>query len=121
MQLYKVHQKRVSKPLVDVAAEVARSLDAADLRIPNGEIAITAGSRGIANIDVITRAAGDWLKAQGASPFIVPAMGSDNGATAQGQRNMIESLGVTEQAMGMEIRSSMDVVKLGSVATRAAR
>ena len=117
MHVYKVHQKLVSNPLSDVAAEVARSLDAAGLRIPEGEIAITAGSRGITNIDVITRATGDWLKAQGASPFIVPAMGSHNGATADGQRNMLESLGITEQAMEMEIRACMDVVKLGSVAT----
>ena len=117
MNLYKVHQKLVSNPLADVPGEVMRRLDAAGLDIPQGEVAITAGSRGISNIDVITRAAGDWLKARGATPFIVPAMGSHNGATAEGQRNMIESLGITKQAMEMEIRSSMDVVKMGSVAS----
>jgi len=80
-------------------------------------IALTAGSRGIANLAAITRAAGNWLKAHGAHPFLVPCMGSHNGATASGQRAMIESLGLTEEAMGLPIRSSMDVVQLGTVAT----
>jgi|ETNmetMinimDraft_26_1059896.scaffolds.fasta_scaffold49052_1 hypothetical protein len=117
MKLYRVRQKLESNPLADVAAEVHRQLDAANLDVPQGDVAITAGSRGIANIDVMTRAVGDWLKSRGASPFIVPAMGSHNGATAEGQRNMIESLGITEEAMQMEIRASMDVVKVGEVAT----
>ena len=61
--------------------------------------------------------AGDWLREHGARPFLFPAMGSHNGGTAEGQREMIESLGITEEAMGMPIRASMDVVKLGTVST----
>ena len=87
--------------------------------MPRGDIAITAGSRGIANIAEITRSVGDWLKSRGATPFIIPSMGSHNGATAEGQRNMIESLGITEDAMQMEIRASMDVVKIGDVPSGA--
>ena len=117
MELYRVRQELVSNPVTDVAGEVRAQLDAADLVVPGGEIAITAGSRGIANIDTITRAVGDWLKDRGANPFIVPAMGSHNGATAEGQRNMIESFGMTEKAMEMPIRASMDVVELGRVET----
>ncbi|MDA0991932.1 MAG: DUF2088 domain-containing protein, partial [Verrucomicrobia bacterium] len=117
MKLYRVHQNLVSNLLRDIPAAVHAQLDAANLTIPKGEVAITAGSRGIANIATITKATGDWLKARGATPFIVPAMGSHNGATAAGQRAMIESLGITESAMAMEIRSSMDVVSLGRVAT----
>ena len=117
MKLFEVHQKLVSKPLPNVVAEVRRQLDGLSLEVPQGEVAITAGSRGIANIAEITKAAGDWLKDHGATPFVVPAMGSHNGATAAGQRSMIESLGITEDAMGMEIRASMDCVKLGSVGT----
>lgn len=117
MQLVHVHQRLVSHPVEDVPGAVCRALDAGGLEVPQGEVAITAGSRGIANIAAITRAAGDWLKARGARPFIVPAMGSHNGATAEGQRAMIESLGITEQAMDMPIRASMDVVQLGRVAT----
>ena len=75
---------------------------------------ITAGSRGIANLAAITKAAGDWLKKHGARPFLFPAMGSHNGGTAEGQREMIESLGLTEAAMGMPIRATMDVVKLST-------
>ena len=85
--------------------------------MPRGDVGITAGSRGIANIAAITRAAGDWLRDHGARPFLFPAMGSHNGGTAEGQRAMIESLGLTEEAMGMPIRASMDVVKLGTVST----
>lgn len=115
MKLYRVRQELVSKPVADVSSEVRRQLDSANLDVPQGEIAITAGSRGIANIDVITRAVGDWLKSRGATPFVVPAMGSHNGATAEGQRSMVESLGITEDAMQMEIRASMEVVKVGEV------
>lgn len=117
MQLYKVHQQLVSRPIGDVAAEVARQLDSLPVPVPQGDIAITVGSRGISNLPTIVRACGDWLRSRGARPFIVPAMGSHNGATAEGQQNMIESLGITESSMNMPIRSSMEVVELGSVST----
>ncbi len=116
-QLYRVHQKLVANPLGDVPAAVRAALDGAGLEPPRGEVAITAGSRGIANIAQITKTAGDWLRDRGARPFVVPCMGSHNGATAEGQRAMVESLGITEAAMGMEIRSSMEVVKVGTVST----
>ena len=116
MLLYKVHQQLVSNPLSDLRAAVFQQLDAMPLP-PRGDVAITVGSRGIANLPTIIRACGDWLKEHGASPFIVPAMGSHNGATAAGQRSMIESLGITEAAMQMPIRSSMEVVKLAEVAS----
>lgn len=80
---------------------------------PDKEIAITAGSRGIANIDVILRSLVTLLKEAGAVPFIVPAMGSHGGATAEGQVEVLESLGVTEESVGAEIHSSMEVVQLG--------
>ncbi len=117
MQVFKVHQRLVSNPIPNVASEVARQLESLRTRVPRGDVAITVGSRGIHQLPQIIRACGDWLKAHGASPFIVPAMGSHNGATAEGQRSMIESLGITEAAMQMPIRSSMEVVKLGDVAT----
>ncbi len=117
MKLLRVYQKLVSKPLADSSAEVCRQLDSLGLNVPQGDVAITAGSRGIGNLACITKAAGDWLRRQGARPFLVPCMGSHNGATAEGQRQMIESLGLTEEAMGMPIRSSMECVKLGTVST----
>jgi hypothetical protein len=111
MRLYRVTQKLVANPLADPAGETRRRLGGLGIEVPAG------GSRGIGDIAAIIRAAGEWLRARGARPFIVPCMGSHNGATADGQRRMIESLGITEEAMGMEIRSSMEVVKLGTVAT----
>ena len=117
MRLLRVHQELVSNPLRDIEGEVHRRLEGLNLEVPSGEVAITSGSRGIANIAVITKAAGDWLKSKGGRPFVAPCMGSHNGATAEGQRAMVESLGITEEAMGMEIRSSMEVIKVGSVSS----
>ena len=117
MQLYRVRQELVSHPIENVAAAVADQLTALGAEVPAGDVAITVGSRGIDNIPTIVRAAGDWLRSHGAQPFIVPAMGSHNGATAAGQQQMVESLGMTEAAMGMPIRSSMECVKVGEVAS----
>lgn len=117
MRFHTVRQELVSNPIGDVPSAVARELDGLDLDVPAGDVAITVGSRGISRIPEIIKACGDWLRARGARPFMAPCMGSHNGATAEGQRAMIESLGMTEAAMGMPIRSSMDVVKVGSVST----
>lgn len=64
---------------------------------PGMSIAVTAGSRGIRNVDIITKAVVDFVKQKGASPFIVPAMGSHGGATAEGQVEILESFGITEK------------------------
>jgi hypothetical protein len=117
MLVHRVHQRLVSHPLREVEKEVHRQLDALGIEPPQGDIAITAGSRGIDHLATITKAAGDWLRNHGATPFLTPCMGSHNGATAEGQRAMIESLGLTEEATGMEIRASMEVVNVGQVET----
>jgi len=80
---------------------------------PGMEIAITVGSRGIANIPLIVKCVADEIKKREAIPFIVPAMGSHGGATAEGQVEVLEGLGVTAESTGCEIRSSMDVVEVG--------
>ena len=80
---------------------------------PEINIAITAGSRGIANVNVITRAIVDYVKEKGAYPFIVPAMGSHGGAKAESQKELLAGYGITEEAMGCPIRSSMETVLLG--------
>jgi hypothetical protein len=115
MDVFQVDQQLVSAPLQNIAHEVHRALDKIGKEPPQGEVAITAGSRGISNLVAITKATGDWLRAHGAKPFLVPAMGSHNGATAVGQQKMVESLGLTPASTGLEIRSSMDCVKLGTV------
>ena len=76
-------------------------------------IAVTVGSRGISSVREIARALCGWLKDQGAQPFVIPAMGSHGGATAEGQLKVLEGYGVTPDYIGAEIRSSMDAVCLG--------
>jgi hypothetical protein len=117
MKFHHVRQQLVSNPIADIPQAVFAALDRVDRPVPQGPVALTAGSRGIANIAAITRAAGDWLKSHGAEPFIVPCMGSHNGATGPGQRAMVESLGITEEAMEMPIKSSMDVIEIGETFT----
>lgn len=80
---------------------------------PGMRIAITAGSRGVANVDVITRTIVEFVKEQGASPFIVPAMGSHGGAKAESQKELLAGYGITEEAMGCPVKSSMETVLLG--------
>ena len=92
---------------------VIRELEASKLMIPKGaRIAIAVGSRGIANLPLIVRNTAQWVKEMGGHPFLVPAMGSHGGASAEGQRQVLESYGVTEDFVGAPIRSSMEVVEL---------
>lgn len=79
---------------------------------PGQRIAVAVGSREINNLDEITRAVVDWLKALGAQPFIFPAMGSHGGAEAEGQREILAGYGVMEKTMDVPILASMDVVKI---------
>ncbi|GIO54028.1 lactate racemase domain-containing protein [Paenibacillus cineris] len=82
---------------------------------PGMEIAIAVGSRGLDRIVELTAVTVKALKEAGAKPFIVPSMGSHGGATAEGQREVLAHLGVTEESAGCEIRSSMEVVQLGAL------
>lgn len=79
---------------------------------PGQQVAVAVGSRGIANIAAITTATVAAIKKVGAHPFIVPCMGSHGGATAEGQKEVLQHLGITEESAGAPIRSSMEVVKL---------
>lgn len=80
---------------------------------PGMHIAITAGSRGVANVDIITRTIVEVCKERGAFPFIVPAMGSHGGANAEGQKELLAGYGITEEAMGCPVRATMETVLLG--------
>ncbi|MCL7748588.1 lactate racemase domain-containing protein [Halalkalibacter alkaliphilus] len=82
---------------------------------PGMEIAIAVGSRGMDRLVEVTALTVQFLKGLGAKPFIVPSMGSHGGATSEGQREVLAHLGVTEDSVGAEIRSSMDVIKLGEL------
>lgn len=112
-----------SRPVIlpeDIPAAITKELSqekfASKLK-PGMRIAITAGSRGIANVAIITKAVVDFVKSCGADPFVVPAMGSHGGATAEGQLEVLEGYGITPETMGCPIKSSMETVYLGESET----
>lgn len=96
-----------------IVAEQLSRIEIASSIKPNMRIAITCGSRGISNIDIITRYVVEFVKSRKALPFVFPAMGSHGGATAEGQKEVLYSYGITEDYLGCPVLSSMDVVKIG--------
>lgn len=105
------------KEIVDIPAAVAAAFAAAgaDVIRPGQRVCLAAGSRGIDRIDEVVRAAVGEVRKRGAEVFIIPAMGSHGGATAEGQLEVLASLGITPERMGCEIRSSMETVQIGTV------
>ncbi|WP_425498682.1 DUF362 domain-containing protein [Haloplanus salilacus] len=107
-------------PVDDVERRAAEATADLDLSVApeGGEVAIGAGSRGIANLDAIVRGVVAGVRDQGYDPFVFPAMGSHGGATAEGQREKLNTLGVTEESIGCEIRSTMAVETVGETPDR---
>jgi hypothetical protein len=102
--------------IADVGPAVREALAPVIAGIPFGSrVCLAVGSRGIDRIDQVVRAVVERLVAAGASVFIVPAMGSHGGATAEGQLEVLAEYGITPESMSCEIRSSMDTVGLGEV------
>ncbi|BBO78502.1 hypothetical protein DSCW_59190 [Desulfosarcina widdelii] len=115
---FKVEQKFDSRCIQDVPEAVRREFDRLDLsgRIAPGQtVAVGVGSRGVHNLTELVRTSVECLKALSLEPFITPAMGSHGGATAEGQIDILAHLGITESAMGVPIKASMDVVSLGRI------
>ena len=115
-RMMRVKQRFDGPTLEDIPGAVREEIAGLNLsgKVGKGEsVAISVGSRGIANIALITRSMIEELQALGAEPFAVPAMGSHGGGRAEGQREIIESYGVTEEYIGAPIRSSMEVVQVG--------
>jgi hypothetical protein len=115
--LVRIRQQFERPRVADIAAAVVAALEPLDLGRsirPGHSVALTAGSRGIANIPLILRATASFLKKLGARPFIVPTMGSHGGGTAEGQRHILESYGITEEFVGAPVRASMEVVQAGT-------
>jgi hypothetical protein len=113
--LRRVRQRFPREAEADVPAAVRREIAPHLERVGKGmRVAVTAGSRGIARLPEITREVVLALSERGARPFIVPAMGSHGGATAEGQKALLAELGFSESAMGCPVESSMDVVQLGT-------
>ncbi|MFA6506990.1 MAG: lactate racemase domain-containing protein [Treponemataceae bacterium] len=115
----KIRQKFDRPKVADPEAELVSQLNAKGIlgKIKRGmSIAVTVGSRGISNQPLMVRTLIRELKSAGAQPFIIPAMGSHAGATAAGQRSMLEGMGFTEAAMGAPIKASMETVIIGTSA-----
>lgn len=112
-------RQRLPRPrLADVAAEAARQVAPLLASIKPGQrIAITAGSRGIADIVPILRAVVDAVRRAGAQPLIVAAMGSHGGGTSAGQLKVLHGLGISEHSLGAPIHAGVDVVELGRTAS----
>lgn len=117
-KMMKVKQSFDDTRLEDVDAALNDALQKEEIRKtvkPGMEIAVAVGSRGVDQIVEVTRRTVTFLKDLGAKPFIVPSMGSHGGATAEGQTAVLAHLGVTEESVGAEIRSSMEVVEIGKL------
>ena len=106
-----VHQTFPRPRVVDVREAVLRQLNQpplADKIRPGQTVAITAGSRGIRDIQTVLRAMVEHCKNRGGRPFIVPSMGSHGGATETGQLDVLHRLGISEASIGCPIRSTMN-------------
>ncbi|MDT8899900.1 lactate racemase domain-containing protein [Anaeroselena agilis] len=115
-RMVKIRQAFPASRIGDVAATLRQELarDEIGRRVrPGMKVAVAVGSRGVADIPILARVTVEELKRMGAEPFIVPAMGSHGGATADGQREVLANLGVTEESAGCPIKSSMAVVEIG--------
>ena len=113
-KMIKIKQKFPDEHIADIDGAVHEEM--AKLPLPDlkgKRVAVTAGSRGIPNFIGCCRAIGRELRARGAEPFVVPAMGSHGGGTAEGQIEMLASLGMTEEILEMPILATMDTVVLG--------
>ena len=111
-------QQHFERPVLDdveiAVADQLRPLATSGKLHAGQSVAVTVGSRGIANIDTIVKATVDEMKAIGAEPFIVPAMGSHGGGTAEGQADVLRGYGIHEESMGCPIKSSMEVDQIGT-------
>ena len=123
-RFFKVRQQLPRDRLQDVAAAVRAELGRIGLASrlkPRASVAITAGSRGIAQIPLVIRTVADVVRelCPGCEPFVVPAMGSHGGATVEGQRRVLAEYGITEQSVNAPIRASMDALELGQLPSGA--
>lgn len=122
-KMVKIRQNfdRTHIPEAELAGVVTRELDREEIGgkiLPGQKIAITCGSRGITHYAVMARAMVDFVKSKGAEPYIVASMGSHGGATAEGQLQILRDYGITEEAMGCPVKSSMETVEIGLSAVR---
>ena len=117
-KMARVRQIFQQPEIEDIPAKIREELGRKQLRNrvkPGQRIAVTAGSRGIANIPLILGTVVAELRAAGTEPFLLAAMGSHGGATPEGQMEVLRSLGITEEAVGAPIEAGMEVEPVGSL------
>jgi hypothetical protein len=115
--LVPIRQTLPQPVIVDVAAEARRVWRTSGVLRklqPGDRVAVGVGSRGVANLALLVRATIDALQEAGAKPFVVAAMGSHGGATAEGQRQILTDYGVSEAALGVPVKTDMDAVPIGT-------
>jgi hypothetical protein len=113
-RMVRIRQTFARPRVADIPRAVAEYMARGELPVKRGDVvAVGAGSRGIANIDVIVKATVRYLLDLGARPFVFPAMGSHGGGTAEGQLDVLAHYGITEATMGCPVRATMDVVQVG--------
>lgn len=113
-RLAPVRQLLPESPVLDISAVVRGELGPVARRLkPGARVAVAVGSRGISRLQEMVAAVLECLRAAGARPFVVPAMGSHGGGTAEGQIALLGEYGVTEAALGVPIRACMDVEEIG--------
>jgi hypothetical protein len=115
-KMAKVRQVFTRERVEDVQSAVQKELRKEEIQKtvrPGMSVAITGGSRGVANIAVILKEIVSFVKSKGAKPFIIPAMGSHGGSTAEGQMEILHSYGITEEFCGCPIKAPMETTKIG--------
>lgn len=116
-KMLRVRQKFPASPSLNIPAALAEQVAARKILsgIKSGaRIAVTAGSRGVANVALIVGTIVKLLKEAGAAPFVLPAMGSHGGSTPEGQAGILADYGITEKTMGAPIRASMETKIVGA-------
>ena len=117
-KMVRIREKFEGTALEDVAAAVRKELNREEViaRIhPGMTIALTAGSSGVDNIPLVIKETATFIQEHGAKPFVIPAMGSHGGSTAEGQLAIVHEYGVTEDYVGCPVIATMDTVKIGEL------
>src|SRR5260370_6208594 len=112
-----IHQTLNQPAITDLAQETRRQWETSSLkgRIHRGsKVAVAVGSRGIANLAALVRATLEYLRDLGAHPFIIAAMGSHGGGTAEGQCELLAEYGITERALGVPVKTDMKATVIGT-------
>lgn len=111
----RIKQKFAREKIEDIPGEIRAQMMPHMTDLTGKKIAVGVGSRGIANIALITLTVIETLKQAGAEPFIIPVMGSHGGATPEGQAGMLDSFGISAATMGVPVDAAMEVAPIGEI------